>query len=713
VSTPIGLPQFTVQQYMEEGQTPGSNVSGDPVTVAPLNILVTFTPSQAEIQVTEATPIPFTVYLDPVVARVDTDGYLKGINSEPVYYDDAGTIYQVPQLSSAGLPVTPVYAGADTPAYWIDADGNEVPNPPGLAVWGVRLVSNSSLLALANPLMYRVNYSRGDVVIHSFTFAAPSTDVTVDLSTVERLGPAPASVTSIADITPLGIEIVTAPDVESVANLLGYNPPKQVSIGDQGHGIAAQGNATSTVGTGEMMFVVGPKSSGISALFEHWYTDAGSGADTDPAGPISFNASVRVVSSSNPGTLINTIHRITFNGRTTATLDPGGKVISDPLGITVAQGDEVAVRTFLASGTAYAPRETWGTSGGPGGFTATTDLTAPGSAAIPVSGGIYYGPAALMGFPEGAADALSCLIIGDSISSSGADTAVFTIPHLGEGGFGIRALTGQGGLLNVAVPGDSATGFQSSDFDFHRLANAAYCNVALIGYGSNDFIEGTTAAQLEAIHLNEANELRRLGIRRVFILTVCPRVTTTDGCGTLTGQTPMSGEAQRVLYNTWARGRCPIDPSTKAPVAVGTSGALLAGDFGHPLTGFFDVASKVESGLNSGKWLPALRTAHGSITSGDNAVTSSDANFSGAIQENGGDLGSGMVLMGGGASGAPLSGPAVLVTPPTTAYLLLLASTTVTNATLYIGTVTAEGVHPNGRGVVLMASAIDLAKLAG
>lgn len=186
MTTPIALPQFTVQQYMEEAQTPDTTMPGDNVNVQPLNILLTFTPSQAEIEVAGNAP-PFTVYLDPILGRIDTDGYLKGINSEPAYYLSGSTVNPVPTVSSAGLPVHPVYTGTDIPAYWIDASGNTVVNPAGTVVWGVRLVSNSTLLALTTPLTYRVDYSRGDVVINSFRFAAATTDVPVDLSSVARL----------------------------------------------------------------------------------------------------------------------------------------------------------------------------------------------------------------------------------------------------------------------------------------------------------------------------------------------------------------------------------------------------------------------------------------------------------------------------------------------------------------------------------------------
>src|SRR5947209_14055198 len=186
MTTPVVLPQFTVRQFIEEAQTPDSSAPGDPVNFQPLNILVTFTPSVAEVQVSTGTP-PFTVYLDPILARVDTDGYLKGINSEPVYYQDGATINPVPTVSAQGNPVHPVYAGADVPAYWIDDEGNQVANPAGTPVFGARLVQNAAMLNLSSPLTYKVVYHSGPVVIAPFRFAAPSTDSVIDLSTVARL----------------------------------------------------------------------------------------------------------------------------------------------------------------------------------------------------------------------------------------------------------------------------------------------------------------------------------------------------------------------------------------------------------------------------------------------------------------------------------------------------------------------------------------------
>ena len=492
---------------------------------------------------------------------------------------------------------------------------------------------------------------------------------------------------------------------------------KLVSIGDQGYAAAPSYNVTSTAGTSEMVFTVGVAATNITALFCHSYSNtSGSDADTDPSGSITFNASLKVVSSTNPGTVTGTLYRLTFNGRTSATLDPGGRIIADALGLSVAPGDVVAVRTYLSSGTAYAPRGTYGGGYGiifsatsPGGFVSGSDLTPPGSGAIAGSSGVYYGPSALLGRPTGADKAKSVLYLGDSIGVGVADDVIFTRPALGgQGGFVLRALSGLSGLLSLSLGSDTAANFQSTAGSFRRLGNAGQlCNSAIIEYGTNDLWGGATAATLEGINLNIATDLRRLGISKVFLTTLLPRTTSTDGWVTTTNQTPLSMESQRVAYNTWVRAQCPVNPTTLAPVAVGTPGALLAGSYGHPLTGFFETASTVESALNSGRWLPATRVATGSITSGSNSLTSSTANFLSANQEAGGDTGAAVVLVGSGISGKNIA----IVSSSTAVLLDTNASTTVTNAALYIGVLTPDGIHPTGHGHYLMSQAINTALL--
>ena len=141
-----------------------------------------------------------------------------------------------------------------------------------------------------------------------------------------------------------------------------------VNIGDNGLGTNLLANAVSTSGTSRHYWIVGVGVTGIALAWRHWYTDlTNPKSDKDPGGSIVFSASVEVISSTNPGTSAGTIYRLTFGGKTQATLDPGARITCDLLGLSLLPGDVIAVRTFLVSGTAYAPRKTWGA--GDGGFT--------------------------------------------------------------------------------------------------------------------------------------------------------------------------------------------------------------------------------------------------------------------------------------------------------------------------------------------------------
>lgn len=180
MTTPIALPQFTVTQYIEEAESPDVTVSGAAINVQPLPIVLTFTPNENVAQV--GTSIPFTVRLDPVQGRIDTDGWLKGMNDQPVYYLNGSTVVPVPANA------TPVYTNSKIPDHWLAADGiTSIPNPPGVPQWGVRLVCGATEFNFPVPLTYRVDYTQGRVILPSFRFAAPAVDSTLDLSTVARL----------------------------------------------------------------------------------------------------------------------------------------------------------------------------------------------------------------------------------------------------------------------------------------------------------------------------------------------------------------------------------------------------------------------------------------------------------------------------------------------------------------------------------------------
>ena len=138
MSYPLALPQFTVQQFAEAAVTHDTapTSSGGDVQIQEITGLVTFTPNITEVVVGGSSP--GLVRLDPIIGRLDTDGNLKGINSEPVYYLSGTTRNPCP----AGL--IPVFGGSYAPLNWVDEEGNVTANPDGTPVWGVRLIANSS-----------------------------------------------------------------------------------------------------------------------------------------------------------------------------------------------------------------------------------------------------------------------------------------------------------------------------------------------------------------------------------------------------------------------------------------------------------------------------------------------------------------------------------------------------------------------------------------
>jgi len=278
----------------------------------------------------------------------------------------------------------------------------------------------------------------------------------------------------------------------------------------------------------------------------------------------------------------------------------------------------------------------------------------------------------------------------------------------------MRALSASAGVLSVAQAADYATWFIGTNGSFRRLSNARFCTSAIIEYGVNDLILGSVSAtQLEAANLAIAATIRAAGINKVFLTTITPKTSSTDGWATVGNQTVAapSIEPRRVAYNAWVRAGCPIDPTSLAPVTVGTSGALLAGSFRHPITGFFDTASKVESSLNSGLWLPCQRVITGSISASSTTLTSSTASFNSARQEAGGDLGATAMIIGAGAGGANSQVFISAVGSSTSATVTTAASTAITNGQINMGVMTIDGLHPSTEGHYRMSQVIDAALL--
>jgi lysophospholipase L1-like esterase len=503
-----------------------------------------------------------------------------------------------------------------------------------------------------------------------------------------------------------------------------------VTLVDNANNAALQANTTATVGTSRCFFTVGVPASSLRLVYINSAVDyiaSNDVYDIDGSTTITFKASIEV-----PGTAL--IYRVTFNGQDLATLDPGGMIISDPVALDVSAGEGLAVRTYLASGTAYCTKETQNNTPtgavNPPGFTATTDLTPPGSAAVTGSYTYVYSCSNIIGLPATGAQPVAVALEGDSIgagsgdgANSGSSNAGASpgIPNASNGGFMVRALEGIGGVLNMAVSGDSAGEFVAQAGHYRRMALVNTCRFAVIEYGVNDVYTGSTVATLQANVLTIATWNKRYGIYKTFLTTITPYTTSSDGWITTTNQavTSVPNNALRITYNTWVRAGCPIIAGVA--VAPGTVGAVLVGASNHPIAAVFDTALTVETPNNGGLWLPAAQiVTDAAITSGSKNVTCATSlpwlnglmpgttpNQASVLNDS---IGLGLTIVGAGAAGGLLTQVFVQGVNSTSVayYNGPAASTTVSGATMGIGVTCHDGIHPSTAGHSLMGHAVPI-----
>lgn len=309
---------------------------------------------------------------------------------------------------------------------------------------------------------------------------------------------------------------------------------------------------------------------------------------------------------------------ITFGGRRDVVIDPGGFALSDPIGIDFGGPEHLFnffyVRTFVVPTGGKFPTIYNGISSGDSieYGTGLTDKTMSGTVGGDGSGRAY-GPCAIV------TDTLIrrpiVAVVGDSIARGEGDTPAANKPA----GYPMRALDAASiPALRHAVLAQSGTrlqGFSDGAFGsglwgtgsssglnwfFPLVAGATH---VIHQYGVNDLYSGRTAAQTMLMMAMNWGWLAARNLE-VWQTTITPITTSTDGWTTVDNQTAYSPTFQtdRVAVNDWIRAGGPIDPDDLTPVAIGTPGALVAGDVGHPLAGYFEIADAAESARNSGKW---------------------------------------------------------------------------------------------------------------
>jgi len=182
----------------------------------------------------------------------------------------------------------------------------------------------------------------------------------------------------------------------------------------------------------------------------------------------------------------------------------------------------------------------------------------------------------------------------------------------GENSFVDSAFRGQSQLclgrnhatFRLCGAGSTASGFVAGPTRRLRLANLAPPTTIQLVLGINDFASQSAAqvqANLQTIAAYFPRALAYLG-------TISPRTTSSNNWQDLPGQTLDPNNGKRVTVNTWVR-------------------ALTTGTIPN-FTGYFDITSFQESGLNSGLWAVTGATGQAAFTTdglhattlGDNAV---------------------------------------------------------------------------------------------
>lgn len=322
------------------------------------------------------------------------------------------------------------------------------------------------------------------------------------------------------------------------------------------------------------------------------------------AAAFTFRASVRVNGQN---------HELTKNGAKDLVINPGGGWLdTDPVSVGVDAGTDIIVSTYLISAATLPYGTSWSAGGNTYGdtYTLSTDATTPTAAVGTGSSAWLYGPSAVYGTPKNGATVKPAIAgVGDSIVYGVNDSGSYG--GIG-GGYFARALDAAGfPWVNVGRTTSSANNWTDLYGRKIRAGLLADCSYAVVNLGVNDLnAQGRTAVQTETDLISVCKTLlydRGIG---AYVCTVTPITSSTDSWATTGNQTVTVG-TPRTDYNDWIRAGCPVDASTLAPVAIGTAGALLAGQAGHPIRGYFEAADTVETARNSGKWKSPSYTSDG------------------------------------------------------------------------------------------------------
>lgn len=335
----------------------------------------------------------------------------------------------------------------------------------------------------------------------------------------------------------------------------------------------------------------------VSLVYANWYLSTAPG-DTADGTPVEVDGTDELSVSAAIITPDARLCQLTVGGRARWTIAPGGQVSTDPLDVDIpASAGAFSVRTYVevAAGGKF-PLGRFAYDGGDGvqNFTSSpVDNTLSSSGAGLGTGVSGYSPVAVLGAFEASMQKPIVALWGDSITVGTGDTDISV-------GWAARALLRDGiPFIKLARGSERAKDVGPDPTRrARRFLLAGGCTRAAIFYGTNDYNAGDTAPQTEA-NLVAMWRASADGGMKAVAATFTPRTTSTDSWATVANQTAVAGGSERTAINDWIRDGAPLDASTLAPVATGTSAAVRSGQPAHPLLGWIEIADVVESARNS------------------------------------------------------------------------------------------------------------------
>lgn len=287
-------------------------------------------------------------------------------------------------------------------------------------------------------------------------------------------------------------------------------------------------------------------------------------------------------------------HRLTFGGAQTFAISGSVvPVLSDPVPVTVISGTTVTGRLYYESvSVQHNAAKSMGINPafwGPG------DSTGTGAGIVSTNNSQRYIPTFVSVTALTIPAAVAVLGTGDSIFESGSGTPTGYTRGATEAG--------------VAFVNAGRWGGQTITAGDQGLPALTLFTHVLDQYGFNDITNEVITKTMADKILTWNWMLGQNPALKITGCTVTPSASSTDGWTTLTNQTPDVGTTygglnrwqRSIAYNDWMRDGAPILAGVAAPGTTDPT-AKRAGQAGHPLKGYLEIADVIESARNSGKF---------------------------------------------------------------------------------------------------------------